>query len=182
MGSGGGVPCYSHSSTQSPASQVPGAPPPALPAPGDPMLGTTAAALLGHSLEPVPGEHPQMVGSACPLCPLSPRPALPGHRTGSRGGGGSPHLPSSTHCVGDIELARCLAWAGQPSASQTGCAAGTAKPFAPRGERTGLGSPKFATWKSNVVSRSSREHWRGLGESPRLGSQVITGPAATAKK
>lgn len=64
-----------------------GDPSPALPAPGDPVLGTTTIALLGHSLEPVPGVHSQMVRPACPLRP-SPRCPLPWQGTGRGAGSG----------------------------------------------------------------------------------------------
>lgn len=94
-----------------------------------------------------------------------------GHRrgAGSRWGGGSPHLLSCKHCLGAPELARCLAWAGQPSTSRAGCATGTVRPFAPRGGGTGLGAPRLATWESNGVSSRGSRHRRGLGGSPHLG-------------
>lgn len=136
-------PHYRHSSPQSPA----------LPAPGDPALGS--------------GEHPQMVRSACPLC-RTPRQGTDGEQAAG-GGGGSPHLLSCKHCLGAPELARCLAWAGQPSTSRAGCATGTVRPFAPRGGGTGLGAPRLATWKSNGVSSRGSRHRRGLGGSPHLG-------------
>lgn len=158
MGSGGGVP-----------------PLPPLP----PQLPAVTCLPGSGGLSPCPPSswRPRVrirgASSDGPVCvPSVPHPPA-GHRRGAgsrRGGGaGSPHLLSCKHCLGAPELARCLAWAGQPSTSRAGCATGTVRPFAPRGGGTGLGAPRLATWKSNGVSSRGSRHRRGLGGSPHLG-------------